>query len=380
MVRMTSLCVVILSLLLGVTMFTCKIRELLINPVANTHQAPMELCSDIDIRSLKIGTMASKNNSVHVIIFASKRTGSSFVGELFNQNKEFFYMFEPIEVYTHAVMEGRLSNYLFDSKSIDTLHSIFTCDFHALPEEWQLNVQTNCNFGKAFSVTEVCKDRQTTNKFPKRKRQIRKTLTEVCKSRRHIAVKIIRIYDINLLRSLLVDSKLNVKIVHLVRDPRAVFNSRNTLNMINKDFIRRGSEDEILQYCRDLEKNVLVVQNSQDVFRNRYTILRYEDVAKYTIQEMQKLYKFLDLNEDDDIVSGLSGDVSLGKSPKFSTRKNSKYVVDDWRKQITIDDTFTVQRKCSHAMQLLGYLNVTDYDQLRDLDLELTVNFDEIHL
>ncbi|XP_077985185.1 carbohydrate sulfotransferase 1-like [Glandiceps talaboti] len=308
------------------------------------------------------------NKSIQVIIFASKRTGSSFVGELFNQNKNFFYLFEPLEIYTHSVLEKKLSKHLFDSKSIDTLHRALTCDFKSTPPEWNLNLHTNCNFGIATSKSVVCNGLRTTKKFPKTKRQIQTRLTNICNKYQHKAAKIIRIYDINLLRQLIVDQRLNARVLHLVRDPRAVFNSRSTLQMVNKDFTRRGGGDEILQYCEDVERNLMIARNSPDVFNDKYLIVRYEDVASDPLTEMRRMYKYFDLDEDESVIYWISNNTDSNAKSKFSTSKKSQQTVEQWRTTISMDEVLTIQRKCGNMMEMLGYQNVSDISHLRNLE------------
>lgn len=48
----------------------------------------------------------------NVLIIAGHRTGSSFLGEIFNQNKDAYYLFEPL-----AAVQVRFSTKLFLSYS-----------------------------------------------------------------------------------------------------------------------------------------------------------------------------------------------------------------------------------------------------------------------
>lgn len=51
-------------------------------------------------------------------------------------------------------------------------------------------------------------------------------LEEECLKYNTIVIKGVRILDVNVLAPLMEDPSLNLKVIHLVRDPRAVANSR----------------------------------------------------------------------------------------------------------------------------------------------------------
>ena len=51
--------------------------------------------------SIKSSQTTTEDQSVSrhlVILFSYERSGSTFLGELFNQNPEFFYYYEPLRV------------------------------------------------------------------------------------------------------------------------------------------------------------------------------------------------------------------------------------------------------------------------------------------
>ncbi len=50
--------------------------------------------------------------------------------------------------------------------------------------------------------------------------------TESCRERRHVAIKTVRIPELSDLKALIKDSRLNLKVIQLVRDPRGILYSR----------------------------------------------------------------------------------------------------------------------------------------------------------
>lgn len=74
-------------------------------------------------------------NSKHVLLMASTRTGSSFVGEFFNQHGEsMFYLFEPLWHVERMLFPAAEANNgtLLPEIYRDLLQALFLCDFSPL--------------------------------------------------------------------------------------------------------------------------------------------------------------------------------------------------------------------------------------------------------
>ncbi|XP_077978800.1 carbohydrate sulfotransferase 6-like [Glandiceps talaboti] len=225
---------------------------------------------DIDTH-IHNGTFNSRNITtgdgdrvkLHVLIFASKRTGSSFLGEYFNQNPRFFYSYEPLMTWTQMALQRKISDSLFDTLSVDVLSKFFHCDFSET-HPWLSLLKPGCSHSIALNNTSICHRTDTFKNISLSTQNVMDILTPSCQSHDHIAAKVIRIYDLNLLRSFALDPTLNIKIIHLVRDPRAVFHSRNTIKEQNRDFARRKmAVDEVTDYCRNLAKNLAIAIQDQ---------------------------------------------------------------------------------------------------------------------
>jgi len=65
-----------------------------------------------------------------VIILTNYRSGSTFLGELFNQHPDAFYTFEPL-----FLLGGNCENQL--PLKIDVLQSILKCDFPEIAEVYE---------------------------------------------------------------------------------------------------------------------------------------------------------------------------------------------------------------------------------------------------
>ena len=72
------------------------------------------------------------SRGARVMILAYQRSGSSFIGEMFNRNPEVFYLFEPIQPIEIATGQGKFP-LLYDTLVAHLLHVVYTCSFDKHP-------------------------------------------------------------------------------------------------------------------------------------------------------------------------------------------------------------------------------------------------------
>jgi hypothetical protein len=80
----------------------------------------------------------------------------------------------------------------------------------------------------------------------------------------------------------------DLKIIYLVRDPRAVIQSRISLNLVDDQNVAEESS----QLCDRMEKDAELIEKSRN--KNRIQIVQYEHFAKNTVSIAKDIFKFLD--------------------------------------------------------------------------------------
>ncbi|XP_077863335.1 carbohydrate sulfotransferase 1-like [Saccoglossus kowalevskii] len=304
-------------------------------------------------------THADKEKEKHIIIMASKETGSSFLGEILNRNPKVMFVFEPLQKFTTKVPSGKMKASAFDGENIDLIDRIFKCNFDIDTFSAQQK-PIFCSNSRVFSESALCSTKNITHVAIN-------NLTDVCLTYQYRAMKTIRLWNIELLKTLAVDPAIHLKIIHLVRDPRGIMNSRNKLNQRNKDFQRKGDKlDEVTELCKDLSHNLHIIENSASWLKNRYMLVRYEDIAKDPHAYAKHIYDFIDLELPLEVQQWISKSAKQTEGGKYSTTQDFAAVATRWRYEISFSDIRSVQEKCAISMESLGYKEVKTSDELEN--------------
>lgn len=337
----------------------------------------------------------------HILLFSQTRSGSSFAGQLFNQNPDIFYLYEPLYQVQHA-LSNLLPKPLDKVEQVvqrDLLFNLYSCDLISLENYIQpepRNHMTLSLFRQSASHTlcspPVCqaskkktKKVQTEENWCHQKcRNLNLTLASMaCHSKSHVSIKTVRIPQIDHLRLLIEDPRLDLRIIHLVRDPRAILASR--INAFPSEFTawkiwndtdrRPHSVDltQITSLCQDMEASVNTGLTKPAWLHGRYLLVRYEDLALNPEDKAKEIYKFLDLNIDNKVLEWISqntNDTTFTRF-KYSTKRDSKTTLASWRLHMDFNIIKTVQNLCINTLNLLGYKLVQSEVELRNITKSL---------
>ncbi|XP_078573070.1 carbohydrate sulfotransferase 1-like [Branchiostoma floridae x Branchiostoma japonicum] len=308
------------------------------------------------------------------------RSGSSFVGELFNQHPDVFYVFEPLwALKNHPKKTQDVS----EAEQLRLLQGILTCDFKNIVNvmPFYLNNKTFGAPTKSKVLLKLCRsfkkltrnDSELYLRCPIPKELLAEVLGRACRTRRFTVIKTIRLANISDLASIERDLGLDLRVVHLVRDPRGTIASRLALRHHRKDNVTTFSDDDIDEeevegLCESILRNL---KNATTV--QRYTLLRFEDVAASPVEKMRKLHKSLGLPLHKAVYRWIRGNTNAsgpGRAP-FSTRRRSNERAGGWRFALSFAQVKMIQEKCRQTMSLLGYRSVRSAEELVDASIEL---------
>ncbi|XP_051969491.1 carbohydrate sulfotransferase 1-like [Xyrauchen texanus] len=341
-------------------------------------------------------TLSLRKN--HVIILTSTRCGSSFLGQIFNYKSDVFYLYEPLQPVKSAIRSpGKDNRHLFGA-SRDLLRSLLNCDLYKYedyiyppPEEHILNKMYRRGASRALCSPPVCNDFKPQEVSFKESDCVEtcgklnmSLAIESCQKKGNVVLKIVfmppRIIE---LKDLLEDPRLNLKVIQLVRDPRAILSSRldirpslkpyQSWNMLNKG--EKTSNVPDLVECEEFQMSVVLALSKPYWLRGRYMLLRYEDLTLNPFKKAQEIYDYVNIQMDDTVLDWIKNNTQAEIKHTFmnqyETKRNSSETVYNWRSKLSFAAVKHLQDKCKHTLQMLGYKQALSQAEINDLSFSL---------
>nr|XP_054773927.1 carbohydrate sulfotransferase 4-like [Lytechinus pictus] len=323
----------------------------------------------------------------NVLIIAAMRTGSSFLGELFQQRGDFFYMFEPGMQIMHRLDSLNLTRRVIYTKLIEMLQDFYRCDFASVPffvdELNRTTLFARKQMIPALVSPQFCRKRMPGERPRDACQDVSvKVLETACRTKDHTAVKSIRVLDINLMISAVKDPDLNLKLIHLIRDPRSMILSRLKLNfpavkVFNVTELSDVYRNILLKYCSSWLQNY-EIGHYVPLMRKNYLMVRYEDLALEPYAYTKRIYDFVGVGAEipPSMQTWLDtntnvNDPSQKKAAAFSTKRDSKEVLVSWKSRLTLEMAQAIEEvgDCSRLMKATGYKLIgNDFEMLSNSD------------
>ncbi|XP_016094095.1 carbohydrate sulfotransferase 6-like [Sinocyclocheilus grahami] len=333
---------------------------------------------------------------VHVLLLSSWRSGSSFLGQVFNQHPEVFYLMEPgWHVWMSIKQAGARS---LRMAVRDMIRSVFQCDMSVM----DAYIPQPCNVSSLFmwshshalcsppacfltARNEISKEQECKQRCDS---QGLKLAEAACRTYSHVVLKEVRFFELESLYPLLQDPTLDLRIIHLVRDPRAVLRSReksayalvqdSAIVLEQASLPEQDKPYKVLQeICRS---HVRIYETAMlkppDFLRGRYKMIRYEDLARNTLAEIEAMYEFVGLEMTETLQEWIyritHGKGKGTKNDAFKiTSRNAEDVSLAWRTTLPFEKVQRIQDVCKGAMTLLGYKAVDSEREQKLLYLDL---------
>uniref|UniRef100_A0A3P9LW12 Sulfotransferase n=1 Tax=Oryzias latipes TaxID=8090 RepID=A0A3P9LW12_ORYLA len=342
----------------------------------------------------------TRRTKKHILLLATTRTGSSFVGEFFNQQGEnMFYLFEPLwHVEKMLTLDTGGTNATAAAKAYrEVLQQLFLCDFSLLEsfiEPLPVDHITTALFRRESSSSlceeSVCSPfiKGVFERYHCRTRRcgpLNLTMaSKSCQQKDHKVIKSVRVRQLENLRSLAEDPRLDMKFIQLVRDPRAVLASR-MIAFANKyknwkEWATGGripiDDDEVRKLkgnCDNIRLSAEVGLKQPPWLRGRYMLVRYEDIARFPMRKASEMYKFSGIPFTSQVKSWILRNTHASKEAGgvYSTQKNSSEQVEKWRFNLPFKIAQVVQRVCGPTLKLFGYKFVSSEKMLKDKSISL---------
>ncbi|XP_051807796.1 carbohydrate sulfotransferase 6-like [Acanthochromis polyacanthus] len=342
--------------------------------------------------------LSPSNGKVHVLLLSSWRSGSSLTGQVFSQHPSVFYLMEPAwHVWTRLQNQGARS---LRMAVRDLLRSVFQCDLSVMEAYMQEPYRFTSLFmwaqSRALCSPPACMltpRNQLSNRTECEqhcKAQGLQRAEEACNTYSHVVLKEVRFFELESLYPLLQDPSLDLRIIHLVRDPRAVFRSREE----SAYDLRRDSatvleqckvpaeevQHQVMQeICRShMSINERAVLKPPPFLKGRYKMVRYEDMVLNPLEEIDAMFEFVGLEMTQQLKEWVyrmtHGKGKGRRKDAFKViSRDADLVSQAWRTMLPHSKVKRIQEVCKGAMSLLGYKTVNSDEEQKRLDIDLLV-------
>ena len=324
----------------------------------------------------------------NILVLSSEYCGSSLLGELFNQNPQVFYLYEPLKSLDYY-KDNRPAD-VYDAMVTHLFDGIFHCKFDELSYftnymSFQYSSLKSRLASRAMSAPPLCPEIGTRSFY-----SIRmctplkpKTTSAICKLHQHTVIKTIQFTDVHKL-SYLMDKEsadYSLKVVHLVRDPRAIVFTHFVTNY-NTSLQNTSIKEYSKNLCAKMLRNIKYAITAPSWLQGKYTLLRYEDLGTNPHQITELVYKFVGVPVAPQVRMWLDKlAYSTTRSPQISSSssgsvedfyaKNLTNSVHNWRIQMQYKAVRVIETECYEVMNLLGYKIVDDEEELTTLSFSL---------
>uniref|UniRef100_A0A6A7FYK5 Carbohydrate sulfotransferase 1-like n=2 Tax=Hirondellea gigas TaxID=1518452 RepID=A0A6A7FYK5_9CRUS len=274
---------------------------------------------------------------VHIILASTWRSGSTLLGELLAAHPGVYYHYEPLMSYGVRQLTDN------DADAVNSLLSdLFKCDYRHQEEYLRFAFVNSDVFARNSRLWSMC------TALPRSKCYAPDILAKICALFPIHLAKLVRV-RLSLLERQLKDPR--IKIVWLVRDPRAVMNSR----LSNVDWCKTSSCNDPATMCSSLYDDYITFLSFRDEFPNKVMLMRYEDLAKDAYNKSRNVLEFAGLSLHPDVMTYLDGHLSTNVDVPWSTKHEPKATMSRWLKTMNWSEVLRVQQSCSHYMRALGY-------------------------
>ena len=364
-----------------------------------------------------------KRISAFVLILAQPRTGSSFLGQLFNQHPGVFYLYEPLQPFSMFQTLNYVTETSHATLVASFLRNVSRCRLNDFQDYFSFISHSGLSSlhfrlsSKSLSSPPLCKSEATTfdrqseilNKCPLLNA---KAVSLVCAKKRFVAAKILtpRLPEVilkELFEKFHSPAETQIKIIQLVRDPRAM-----VWSMIQMGLIERGIKNnnartdysskkqnstsqplrrrysatlghnfikQVKLLCKRMTKDVNISLHAWSKRgADQHRIVRYEELARSTFTFAGKIFEFTGIDFAQEVKEWLRRDSlfdengsSDGERSYSTSNRNITVTINVWRESLTFLETSLIDKECAYFMQKFGYKFIDNVDVLTNISISL---------
>ena len=141
-----------------------------------------------------------------------------------------------------------------------------------------------------------------------------------------------------------------IKVIHLLRDPRGRLNSLHKCCKFNY-----SDSKKVLEMCQRQIKDVIMAKQLEEIYPETFMEVHYEHLASDTVEVSQNIYNFLfNLNQPDEINKWIKSIRSIISESTWNTnRKDPKATSQAWKTEIPSKVEKVIKENCQELLKHL---------------------------
>lgn len=240
---------------------------------------------------------------------------------------------------------------------LTTLYRLFTCQMSKLLPFFKKVFKTNLKSTEPKKTLQQCLKNASLDKCLK-------TIEPICAKTTYRILKTIRI-PMELV-TILMKIWPNLKIIHLIRDPRGITNSRlRAAEFSMAQMVLSHSQN----LCSRMYVDVMITQRLQKEYPNRLKLVFYEALTARPLEGARYIYKFLNLAYTDNIIRWVKSTTNASENASKQyygiKRSDVKSLAFSWREKLDLLKVQVIDYFCKDVYSVVGYIQMNSTEQLR---------------
>ena len=288
-------------------------------------------------------------------------TGSTLLGDVLSKIENSYYFYEPFRLIQQYLNASQISSSdeLFKKITDDWTAKLFNCNLNQTIFNVTFTQNITTNFSRFLTKGMLSHSGISNPWIDQFNRNDTIVLNEEqkCKKSNILVLKTIRVSNLERTWKIIRNFK-NMKIIHLLRDPRARQNSQKKL----------GFYQNSTKVCKNCANNLEIARkltNEDNKFANNYFEFIYEKLAVDSISYMENMVSnFLKISISEELknfianITTASNNTQNEKLASFlTTSRNISTISSKWRVQLSAELRNETENNplCQKIMDLVGY-------------------------
>ena len=317
----------------------------------------------------------------NLLIFGHDRSGTTFISAMFAKDPKIFMVYEPLWITQR--WEYYEPDFYCSKCELQVVSSIVACNFTRssvstkflsyVSEPWTGALPVNI-----FKTEKFCNKSEDSVKIEVECPEIGQHpgyVDSVCNTKfEHSVVKVSpeRLPEeklANLVPQVLLENPdIDIRVLHLVRDPRGNINSRININWV-KDYPNPNLAKTARELCDTIVGNLNHADKAltELKLKHRYKLVFYKQIADDPLGTAKEIYNFagFDMPAETEqwiVESTKPNEEKLKNALKepYSTVRNATGNADKWRQDAFFERNRVIERECAPLMDLLGFKKIAE--------------------